>query len=194
MLWLIAVFRITERSSRLHWCIDMWCHERTFRTRSYRFAVFFLGNLRVKIIIKKNNLQNFALTFLSPGVVSLNNSTELFVRRIYSPPPSTVATAADILFSSLLPLFYLTYSCLDVSQKLRFFGGGVASLFCFCHAQTVVLLFQLGFKGLSLSKACGWCRGQKAPGRCWLQSPLAALAGSGTCNKNVLAPSPVIEE
>lgn len=130
MLWLIAVFRITERSSRLHWCIDMWCHERTFRTRSYRFAVFFLGNLRVKIIIKKNNLQNFALTFLSPGVVSLNNSTELFVRRIYSPPPSTVATAADILFSSLLPLFYLTYSCLDVSQKLRFFwgGGGCLSL------------------------------------------------------------------
>lgn len=71
---------------------------------------------------------------------------------------------STIPFSSPLSLSKPTSSCLDVSLLYK-----CCRFFPLSHTNRD-LLFQFCFKGLSLSKACGWCRGKTLES--WVQSPV----------------------
>lgn len=134
---------------------------------------------------------------------SLDNSTELLVFCCIfcfvlffcffclspSQPPSFPVTSPFVFVDIQL------FGCVTKATFLFFFA-------CLFSSHTNSGSFvPLGFQSSSLSKACGWRRGQKKKKKKCMGAPLTdfspspvALRRWGTCNKNVLTPSPLMPD
>lgn len=124
MLWLIAVFRITERSSRLHWCTDTVCD--VMNTHSELGLLFFLSNLCIKIKKKKTKL---CLQELCPWIIPQKSLYAVFILPLPppSPPPPSISRHFSLCFSwhtavwmchkSYVFLFFLSLSAVFVTHK-----------------------------------------------------------------------------